>query len=159
MKKQNNPKKKRMIRGVLVLLLIAMIPVAINSYVVKSTESHILNPMATEQEPSQLSQTLAAEAKSKNGQCLMVLGGGLKPDGTPNYMLADRLDMGIALYKQGVAPKLLLTGDNGQERYDEVNAMKKYALDRGVPKEDIFMDHAGFSTYESVYRAKAVFDV
>jgi vancomycin permeability regulator SanA len=96
-------------------------------------------------------------AADLNAECILVLGAGLKADGTPNYMLKDRLDKGIELYKSGAAPKLLLSGDNGQEEYDEVNAMKKYALDAGVPAEDIFMDHAGFSTYESVYRARGIF--
>ena len=92
-------------------------------------------------------------------QSILILGAGLKPVGTPNLMLADRLDQGIALYKRGAAPKILLSGDNGQERYDEVNAMKEYCLDQGVPMEDIFMDHAGFSTYESIHRASSIFQV
>lgn len=92
-----------------------------------------------------------------NPQCILILGAGLKPDGTPNLMLADRLDQGSALYNRGVAPKILLSGDNGQERYDEVNAMKTYCLEWGVPPEDIFMDHAGFSTYESIHRASSIF--
>jgi vancomycin permeability regulator SanA len=69
-------------------------------------------------------------------------------------MLADRLDYGIALYFSGAAGKLLMSGDHGTKGYDEVNVMKNYALDAGVPSEDIFMDHAGFSTYESIYRRK-----
>ena len=97
--------------------------------------------------------------KELDRQCILILGAGLKPDGTPNLMLADRLDQGIALYKRGAAPKILLSGDNGQERYDEVNAMKEYCLDQGVPMEDIFMDHAGFSTYESIHRASSIFQV
>ena len=71
----------------------------------------------------------------------------------------QRLDLGIKLYQEGVAPKLLLSGDHGQVQYDEVNAMKEYALQEGVPEEDLFLDHAGFSTYDSVYRAKKVFQV
>ena len=55
------------------------------------------------------------------------------------------------------APKLLMSGDHGRVSYDEVNAMKQFAIDRGVPSEDVFMDHAGFSTYETMYRAKEVF--
>jgi vancomycin permeability regulator SanA len=74
-------------------------------------------------------------------------------------MLKDRLDVGIALYQAGVAPKLLLSGDNGQQYYNEVAVMLQYALDAGVPAQDIFLDHAGFSTYESMYRAGAVFEV
>ena len=61
------------------------------------------------------------------------------------------------MYKGGAAPKILMSGDHGQVEYDEVNAMKKYAMDAGIPSEDVFMDHAGFSTYESMYRAKEVF--
>lgn len=155
----NNRNKKLILCTLVVLLLIAIVPFSINAYVTKSMEASILNLENTTQNPAQISGTLVENAREKNAQCIMVLGGGLKPDGTPNHMLEDRLNMGIALYENGVAPKLLLTGDNGQERYDEVNAMKKYAVDRGVPVEDIFLDHAGFSTYESMYRAKAIFHV
>lgn len=91
--------------------------------------------------------------------CILVLGAGVKDNGTPSDMLTDRLLTGIALYESGVAPKLLMSGDHGTVGYDEVNTMKAFAIERGVPTEDIFMDHAGFSTYESLYRAKAVFGV
>lgn len=90
--------------------------------------------------------------------CILVLGASVRGD-TPSKMLRDRLDAGIALYRAGVAPKLLLSGDNGQVYYNEVEVMRKYALEAGVPAEDIFLDHAGFSTYESMYRAGAVFEV
>ena len=89
--------------------------------------------------------------------CILVLGCGVKADGTPSLMLRDRLERSVQLYQQGVAPKLLMSGDHGQEDYDEVGAMKRYAMDAGVPSSDVFMDHAGFSTYESMYRAKEVF--
>ena len=72
-------------------------------------------------------------------------------------MLGDRIDRGLELYKAGAAPKILMSGDHGTVSYDEVNAMKRIAIEAGVPSEDVFMDHAGFSTYESVFRAKAVF--
>lgn len=90
--------------------------------------------------------------------CILILGCGVKSDGTPSAMLSDRLDEGIALYKQGSAPKLIMSGDHGRKDYDEVNVMKKYAEEQGIPSEDIFTDHAGFSTYDSIYRAKAVFE-
>jgi vancomycin permeability regulator SanA len=89
--------------------------------------------------------------------CILVLGCGVRDDGTPSHMLEDRLRRGVELYKAGVAPKLLMSGDHGRTDYDEVNTMKQYAIAAGVPSEDIFMDHAGFSTYESMHRAKAVF--
>ena len=72
-------------------------------------------------------------------------------------MLEDRLLQGIELYYDGASGKLLMSGDHGREGYDEVNVMKNFAVDRGVPSEDVFMDHAGFSTYESMYRARDIF--
>ena len=90
--------------------------------------------------------------------CIIVLGCQVKEDGTLSHMLRDRVEQGLTLYRQGAAPKLLMSGDHGTAGYDEVNAMKGYAVDAGVPSEDVFMDHAGFSTYETVYRAKAVFE-
>lgn len=85
--------------------------------------------------------------------CIMVLGCSVRPDGTPSGMLRDRLDKGIELYEDGVSDRLLMSGDHGRKNYDEVNRMKQYAIDEGIPSGDIFMDHAGFSTYESMYRA------
>lgn len=103
------------------------------------------------------SETDALE--SRNAECIMVLGAGIKDDETPTPMLKDRLDAGIMLYKKGVAPKLLLTGDNGTEGHNEIHVMLNYAKDAGVPEKDIFCDHAGFSTYDSMYRAKNIFNV
>jgi vancomycin permeability regulator SanA len=73
-------------------------------------------------------------------------------------MLTDRLKVGIDLYERGSDMKLLMSGDHGSDDYDEVNAMKRFAIEEGVPSSDIFMDHAGFSTYESIYRAKEIFE-
>lgn len=97
--------------------------------------------------------------KSIQPQCILVLGASVKADGTPSAMLRDRLETAIALYYSGVASKLLLSGDNGQTVYNEVESMKKYAVKAGVPEGDIFLDHAGFSTYESIYRAQYIFQV
>ena len=74
-------------------------------------------------------------------------------------MLEDRLLQAISLYENKVAPKIIMSGDHSKENYDEVNLMKQFAMDKGVPSEDIFMDHAGFSSYESLYRAKEIFGV
>ena len=84
--------------------------------------------------------------------CVLVLGCGINADGTPSPMLKDRLDLGIYMYKEGIVPKILLSGDNGSEDYDEVTAMLNYTKSQGVPTKDIFCDYAGFSTYDSVYR-------
>lgn len=91
--------------------------------------------------------------------CIIVLGCSVKPDGRPSDMLEDRLLTAIELYMSGAAPKILMSGDHGAEDYDEVNIMKAFAIEKGVPSEDIFMDHAGFSTYETVRRAADVFGV
>lgn len=95
--------------------------------------------------------------KAPHAQCAIVLGARVTRDGTPFPMLTDRLTIGIRLYEMGKVDKLLLSGDHGQESYDEVNAMLDYALARGVPAEDIFTDHAGFDTYDTMYRARDVF--
>lgn len=93
----------------------------------------------------------------KDVDCILVLGAGVREDGTPSLMLNDRLELGIALYQSGASQKLLMSGDHGRKDYDEVNTMKSYALKQGITSEDVFMDHAGFSTYESIYRAKEIF--
>lgn len=102
-----------------------------------------------------LSEAQAAELKDVD--CIIVLGCKVWEDGRPSHMLQDRLERAISLYRLGAAPKLIMSGDHGREEYDEVNTMKQYAVDAGIPSEHIFMDHAGFSTYETVYRAKEIF--
>ncbi len=89
--------------------------------------------------------------------CIIVLGCGVGADGSLSGMLEDRLTQGVELYKAGAAPKLLMSGDHGRVNYNEVGAMKQYATDQGVPSQDVFMDHAGFSTYETMYRARDIF--
>ena len=96
-------------------------------------------------------------AQLQDVDCVIVLGCLVHDNGVPSHMLEDRLKRGVALYQAGAAPKLLMSGDHGNADYDEVDAMKRYAVDAGVPSADVFMDHAGFSTYETMYRAKEVF--
>lgn len=98
-------------------------------------------------------------ATSFDADAIIVLGASVYPDGTPSGILQDRLDDGIALYFAGAAPKIIMSGDNGTESYNECWAMKQYAISQGVPSEDVFCDHAGFSTYETMYRARHVFGV
>lgn len=115
----------------------------INAYVKDAATKRILTP----QEAAELSDV----------DCILVLGCGIHADGSPSRMLADRLSRSVELYELQAAPKLLMSGDHGSVEYNEVATMREYALERGVPSEDIFMDHAGFSTYDSMYRAKEVF--
>lgn len=89
----------------------------------------------------------------------IVFGAGLSADGTPSPMLADRVESAVELYQNGRIHKLLMTGDNSTISYNEVMAMKQYAHNLGVPTQDITLDYAGFSTYESCYRAHKIFDI
>ncbi len=103
----------------------------------------------------------AQEAAELEGvDCIIVLGCLVRSDGTLSDMLCDRVERGIEVYElmaQKSGAKLLMSGDHGTVEYDEVNAMKQYAIEKGIDSEQIFMDHAGFSTYESIYRAKEIF--
>lgn len=86
--------------------------------------------------------------------CILVLGAGLRPDGSPSDMLADRLDVAIDLYEKGVSEVILLSGDCSGEDYDEVASMERYCLSKGVPSEVILKDGKGYSTYESILNTK-----
>jgi len=92
-----------------------------------------------------------------DADCILVLGAGVREDGSPSLMLRDRLNTSIELYNAGYCDRLLMSGDHGRVEYDEVNVMKGIAIEAGVPSEHIFMDHAGFSTYDSLYRARDIF--
>ena len=87
---------------------------------------------------------------------ILVLGCKVNPGGSPSLMLYNRLEKGVEVYNV-IGTKLLLSGDHGQKDYDEVNAMKDYILTEDINLDDVFLDHAGFSTYDSIYRAKYVF--
>ena len=98
-------------------------------------------------------------ATLRDVDCILILGAGIKPDGTPTNMLRDRLKVGIELYKNGTAPVILVSGDHTREDHDEVSVMKNYIAERDVPTDKIFRDHAGVCTYDSIYRAKSIFGV
>lgn len=135
--------KRAFVLCALIAVLLAGALTLANLLVIKGAKAHIVES-SNELPPAQVA---------------IVLGAQVKDDGVLSDALADRVEAGIALYRTGKVEKLLMTGDHGQATYDEVNSMRKYALDRGVPPEDIFMDHAGFSTYDSMYRARDVFIV
>lgn len=135
--------KKLLLALLALCVLCAGVVFGINGYILYSTEKQILS--ATD------------AATLENVDCILVLGCGVYADGRPSAMLEDRLKQGVSLFQAGASPKLLMSGDHGQDTYDEVNVMKQYAVDQGVASSDIFMDHAGFSTYESIYRARDIF--
>ncbi len=135
---------KRIGLGVLALAAVCLVAVfAIDAHVRSSAESRIVTADET--------------ARLDGIDCIVVLGCGVRPDGQPSDMLADRIAQGVALYEKGASPKLLMSGDHSRSDYDEVNTMRNVAVEAGVPADDVFMDHAGFSTYESMYRARDVF--
>ena len=89
--------------------------------------------------------------------CALVLGAGVAEDGTPSWVLQDRLAASLALHRSGRVKRIIVSGDHGTPGYDEPNAMRAWLEARGVPASAIFMDHAGFDTYSSVWRARHVF--
>ncbi|RKQ87956.1 SanA protein [Solirubrobacter pauli] len=93
-----------------------------------------------------------------HAQAALVLGAQVMPNGAPSSMLSDRITAAAELYKAGRVDKLLLSGDHGRKRYDEVGTMRDILLKQGIPAEDIFTDHAGFDTWDSAQRARRVFD-
>ena len=130
--------------GILFCLGVGTI-LGINFYVKASCADRIIRPEQA--------------AELTDVDCILVLGCLVHENGQPSDMLADRLRRGIELYHAGAAPKILMSGDHAQEEYNEVGPMKKAAVDAGVPSEDVFMDHVGLSTYDSVYRAKEIYGV
>ncbi len=139
-----NALKRLLVRLIRLSLVALVIILAINGYVVFKYRERIIT---------------VEEAKSKDVDCILVLGAAVWGGTRPSPMLQDRLDKGIELYNQGASPRMLMSGDHGGQYYDEVNVMKNYAMDAGIEDSHIFMDHAGFSTYESMIRAKEVFEV
>lgn len=143
-------KWRRAAKKVVTYLLVAGVSacavlLAVNGYIIWKVKDRIISPREA--------------VELENVDCIMVLGCGVRQDGSPSGMLKDRLEEGIGLYKGGASDRLLMSGDHGRKDYDEVNLMKQYAVEAGIPSENIFMDHAGFSTYESMYRARDIFQV
>ncbi len=143
----NNKVLRYIIYITLALALLAVILTiyvfSVNFYVKNTTRDRILS--------------IEDVSKLEDVDCILVLGCYVKPDGVPSDMLRDRLETGLSVYTTDVTDKILMSGDHGQKEYDEVTVMKDYAVERGILSSDVFCDHAGFSTYESVYRAKEIF--
>ena len=88
----------------------------------------------------------------------IIFGAGINGD-QPSKYLKDRLDAGILLYKTHKIDKILLSGDNGRDEYDELTVMKTYCFNHGVDTTKIFIDYAGFDTYSTMYRASHIFKI
>ncbi len=125
------------------LIVIAILIISITISVVNSYKKYIYN---IEDIPS-------------GNDAIIVLGAGVRADGTPSDILADRLETSLKVFEAGLGNTFILSGDHGREEYNEVRAMKEYIMDGNVDEKLIFMDHAGFSTYDTMYRAKEIFKV
>lgn len=123
--------------------LVIQIPVLMNAYMYEFSSKYFLT---------------VDEASQETFDCVLVLGAGVWGE-DPSHMLEERLNKGVEVYKTGCTNRILMSGDHGRVEYDEVNVMKSFAVEKGAVAEEVFMDHAGFSTYESMYRAKEVFQV
>jgi SanA protein len=145
MKKQKKIRLSTIVKIIFSLGLMGLVSLfGLNMIVISSTQAKILT---------------LEEALNSNVDCILILGAGVGANGVPSPILRDRLDKGIELFQAQISNRLLMSGDHGQVDYDEVNVMKNAAIDSGIDTSKIFMDHAGFSTYESLYRAKFVFQV
>lgn len=144
--------KKKVKKAIVILIIICLClsfvgvgsVFAMNKSVIGNSEKYIIS---------------VDEAKKVTDvDCILVLGSYVRND-EPSNMLEDRLIRGLELYNGGVSNRLLMSGDHGKKEYDEVNTMKKYCVDKGIEADTIFLDHAGFSTYDSMYRARDIFGV
>lgn len=137
-------KFKRIISAcLLIAFLVVQIPILINAYMFEFSNRYIIT---------------IDEASLESYDCVLVLGAGVWGN-SPSHILEERLNRGIEVYNTGCTSRILMSGDHGRDEYDEVNVMKDFAVNSGIEADTVFMDHAGFSTYESMYRARDVFGV
>lgn len=125
------------------LLIIFVLTISVTISIVNSYKKYIYN----------------LEDIPNDNYAIIVLGAGVRNDGTPSDILADRLETSLEVYRSNLGNVFILSGDHGSEEYNEVRAMKDYIMKDNIDKKIIFMDHAGFSTYDSMYRAKEIFKV
>ena len=140
---------KKILKNIIKILIIFIVSLfilvlVINFFVILTTKKQVIS--------------LEKASNLEDVSAIVVLGAAVWGN-NPSPMLEERLKESIKLYEHNPNLKIIMSGDHGTKYYDEVNIMKSYAIDNGVPSENIFMDHAGFSTYESLYRAKEVFNV
>ena len=135
---------KKIILGFVLFVIISILIVfGLESYIKKETSSLIYSE-------------IKALPKTKTG---IILGASVHADGKLSPILKDRVETAYELYKQNKIENFLISGDHRTNDYDEVNAIKNYLLKKGVPSTAITLDHSGFDTYDSMFRAKAVFNI
>lgn len=134
---------KRLFSFLLIIVVLCVFGTfIINIYMIQKEKDHIL--------------TVEKAADLENVDCVIVLGCSVKADGSPSLMLKDRLNKSVELYN-AKNQVILMSGDHKTNYYNEPNTMKNYVVERGVDSADVFVDHAGYSTYDSLYRAKEIY--
>ncbi|MCL2492903.1 MAG: YdcF family protein [Clostridiales bacterium] len=145
------PKARKVIRFLLICAIAFVCFIAfVNIFVVASTSGDIMAP-----------EDAAAWAQKQGGADAVLVLGASVVNNEPSPILADRLDAAMETFKAGASNLLLLSGDNGTVSYNEVQGMKNYVLANGaaygIAESNIYLDYAGFSTYDSMYRFRDVF--
>ena len=136
------PRSRWRHRLLLVLRIVTLVAAILHLHVLYSASGHV-HDLATAPEMP----------------IILVLGASVRPDQQPSDMLRDRLITAAELYRMGRGKKVLVSGDHSSPDYDEVSVMARVLEEQGVAPEDIFLDHAGFRTLDSMYRARKVFGV
>lgn len=135
---------KKILKIMIICAIAGMLAVAVcNIIVIASASKHIVD--------------FETAVSLDDVDCIIVLGAGVKEDGSLSNILRERVTCGADLYLSGASDRLLLSGDHSREDYNEVGAMKSYMVSRGINGEAVFTDHAGFDTYDTMYRAREVF--
>lgn len=125
------------------IIVVCLVVVATNVSIHLSTKGNIFNEIAELPEAG----------------TVLIPGAAVSGDGVLSPIFVDRIDTAVELYKAKKVSKILVSGDNSEVYYNEVNPVRTYLLEQGIPDGDIFLDHAGFDTYSSMYRAKEIFEV
>lgn len=140
---------RRLIKaGAIAAILTALLTAGINAWVILVTKTDCYPSAA---------RVPATKPGEQSYQAAIVLGARVWKSGRPSLVLRDRLATALELYRLGRVPKIIVSGDHGRNDYDEVNIMAAWLVAAGVPQEDVFLDHAGFDTYDTMMRAAKIF--
>lgn len=143
-KKQNkNIKRIVLISFSSIIALFLLVLAVLNAYVIGYSDDYIL--------------AFDSAIELNDIDCIIVLGAGIRPDGTMSAVLEERVRIGAELYISNVSDRILVSGDHSREDYNEVGAMKDYLVSLNIDPNIVFTDHAGFDTYDTMYRARDIF--
>ncbi|MFC6860285.1 SanA/YdcF family protein [Zunongwangia atlantica] len=135
--------KKSILYTVILIVLGILITLGLESFIAQDTSSRIYSNVNT----------------IPTAKTAIVLGASVHSDGQLSPILQDRVDSAIDLYKENKVEEILISGDHGSDSYNEVDAIANYLKNHGIPQDKLLLDHAGFDTYDSMYRAHNVFGI